>query len=86
MGTIKLTFTSVSRSRIISLKSKLVRNPKGNRSVAEYVQDMHFIADDLAIAQSPIAEEDLLVHILSQLGDDYNTILAAIKVRKNPLS
>lgn len=80
------SFTSASRSRIISLKSKLVKNPKGNRRVAEYLQDMHFMADDIALAQSPIVEEDLLVHILSQLGDDYNTIVAAIKVRENPLS
>ena len=47
---------------------------------------MRAIADDLALAQSPIAEEDLLVHILSQLGDEYSAIVAAIKVRETPLS
>lgn len=26
-----------------------------------------------------------MVHVLSQLGDDYNTIAIAIKVRDNPL-
>lgn len=46
---------------------------------------MRTIADALAIAQSPVSEEDLTVHILSQLGDDYNTIVAAIKVRDNPI-
>ena len=47
---------------------------------------MRAIADDLALAQSPVAEEDLLVHIISQLGDEYNSIVAAIKVRETPLS
>ena len=47
---------------------------------------MRSIADNLALAQSPVSEEDLMVHILSQLGDDYRTIAAAIKVRENPIS
>lgn len=44
---------------------------------------MRSIADDLALAQSPVAEEDLLVHILSQLSEEYITIVAAIKAREN---
>lgn len=44
------SFASFSRSRIISLKSKLAKNPKGNRSVTEFLQEMREIADDLALA------------------------------------
>ncbi|GKC73638.1 integrase, catalytic region, zinc finger, CCHC-type containing protein, partial [Tanacetum coccineum] len=43
------------------------------------------IANDLALAQSLITNEDLLVHILSQLDDDYGTIVTAIKVCETPL-
>lgn len=80
------SFASSSRSRIISLKFRLVKNPKGTRSITEYLQEMRSIVDDLALAQSPVLEEDLMVHILSQLGDDYSTIAAAIKVLDTPLS
>ncbi|KAL4563146.1 hypothetical protein LXL04_027180 [Taraxacum kok-saghyz] len=80
------SFASSSRSCIISLKSKLAKNPKGTRSITEFLQEMRSIADDLALAQSPVSEEDLMVHILSQLGDDYNAIAADIKVRDNPFS
>ncbi|KAL4574586.1 hypothetical protein LXL04_021420 [Taraxacum kok-saghyz] len=73
------SFASSSRSRIISLKSRLTKNPKGNRSITEFLQEMRSIADALALAQSPVSEEDLMVYILSQLGDDYNTIAAATK-------
>ena len=31
-------------------------------------------------------EEDLMVHILSQLDDEYTTIFAALKVRETPSS
>lgn len=44
---------------------------------------MKHIVDELALAQSPIAEEDLVVHILSQLGDDYTQISFALKIRNN---
>lgn len=42
------SFASSSRSRIISLKSKLAKNPKGTRSITEFLQEMRAIADDLA--------------------------------------
>ncbi|KAK1431448.1 hypothetical protein QVD17_07907 [Tagetes erecta] len=80
------SFASKSRSRIISLKSKLAKNPKGNRSIAEFLNEMQSIADELALVQNPIDDEDLLVHILSQLGDEYNSITAALKVREQPIS
>lgn len=85
MGKTNFIFASSSRSHIISLNSKLVKNPKGSRSIAEILQDMRSIADDIALAQSPITEEDLMVHIISQFGVEYN-IVAAIKVRDSPLS
>ncbi|XP_023748158.1 uncharacterized protein LOC111896396 [Lactuca sativa] len=80
---LNFSFASGSWSRIISLKSKLIKNPKGSRSISEYLQDMRSIADELTHSQSAVAEEDLLVHILSQLGEEYNTIFVAIKVREN---
>nr|KAJ0208302.1 hypothetical protein LSAT_V11C500255750 [Lactuca sativa] len=73
------SYASVSRSIIISLKSRLANNPKGTRSIMEFLHDMKNIADDLALAQSPVDEEDLVVHILSQLGEDYNNITTALK-------
>ncbi|KAK1408351.1 hypothetical protein QVD17_40062 [Tagetes erecta] len=59
------SYASASRSRVISLKTKLSNNPRGTRSITEFLLDMRSIADDLALAQSPIDDEDLLVHILS---------------------
>ncbi|KAL4575408.1 hypothetical protein LXL04_022251 [Taraxacum kok-saghyz] len=80
------SYASTSRSRIISLKTKLVKNPRGSRSITEYLQDMRAIADNLALAQSPISEEDLMIHILTQLGDEYNAITAALRVSGTNLS
>ena len=80
------SYASVSRSRIISLKSKLAKNPKGSKSMAEFLHEMKAIADELALAQSPVLDEDLIVHILTQLGDDYKHITAALQIRDTPLT
>ncbi|KAJ9542597.1 hypothetical protein OSB04_029103 [Centaurea solstitialis] len=80
------SYANASRSIIISLKSKLTTNPKGSRNVAEFVHDMRSIANEIALAQSPINDEDLMIHIIKQLGDDFKTIVPTIKVRKNPIT
>lgn len=73
------SYASASRYRIISLKSRLANNPKSARPISEFLHEMKTIADELALTQSPIDEEDPIVHILGQLGDDYTHISAALK-------
>ncbi|KAK9170609.1 hypothetical protein Syun_002749 [Stephania yunnanensis] len=46
---------------------------------------MRSIADDLALIRNPISDEDLVVHIITQLGDEYNPIVAALKVRESSI-
>ncbi|KAI4353779.1 hypothetical protein L6164_002707 [Bauhinia variegata] len=53
-----LSYANSSRSRIISLKSKLAQNSQGTKSIAEFLTEMRNIADELALAQHPMAEDD----------------------------
>lgn len=66
------------------MKSKLMQNSKGHRSIINYLQDMQSIYYDLSLAQRPISKEDLTVHILSQLGGEYSNIVAAVKNTLHP--
>lgn len=84
--TISTSYASDSQGRVIYLKSKLTNNPKGNRNIAEYLGDMRSISGALTAAQSPVSENDLIVHVLSQLGDDYASIVPAICVQKSGLT
>ncbi|VFQ82423.1 unnamed protein product [Cuscuta campestris] len=79
-------FASSSRGRIVSLKSQLGKNPKGDRSMNDYLFDMQNIANELALVQSLVSEEDLVVHVLNQVGDEYDSIASAARVRVEPLS
>ncbi|XP_019186016.1 PREDICTED: uncharacterized protein LOC109180764 [Ipomoea nil] len=76
---------ATSRGRVVSLKAKLAKNPRANRSIDSYMREMRAIADDLALAQSPVSEEDLVVHI-TQLGDEYNPIVAVLRLRTETIS
>ncbi|KAD3066422.1 hypothetical protein E3N88_34302 [Mikania micrantha] len=80
------TYAGVSRSRIISLRSKLATTVKGNKPVADYLREMKAIADELALAQKPVDEDDLIVHIITHLGDDYKQVTAAVKMRDTPIT
>ncbi|RAL39795.1 hypothetical protein DM860_012996 [Cuscuta australis] len=79
------SFTSASRGHVLALKSKLGKNPRGNRSINDYLHEMHSIANELALNQSPIAEEDLVVHVLNQLGTKYDPIASAAYIRGSTL-
>ncbi|KAL9997722.1 putative RNA-directed DNA polymerase [Helianthus debilis subsp. tardiflorus] len=74
------SYANTSRSRVISLKSKLASNPKGNRTVTDYLRDMKSIADELALVQNPVKDEDLMVHILCQLGDDFKPVATSLRL------
>ncbi|VFQ94841.1 unnamed protein product [Cuscuta campestris] len=80
------SLASMSRGRIISLKAKLAKNPRGSRTIAAFVADMTEIAGELALAYSPVSDEDLAVHIMSQLGDEYSTIYQSLRGRNDCVS
>ncbi|KAJ0533609.1 putative RNA-directed DNA polymerase [Helianthus annuus] len=80
------SFAGVSRSRIISLHSKLATTTKGSKPVADYLREMKAIADELPFAQKPVDDDDLIVHVITDLGDDYKQVTAAVKIRDNPIS
>ncbi|RAL50970.1 hypothetical protein DM860_005326 [Cuscuta australis] len=80
------SLASMSRGRIISLKAKFAKNPRGNRTIAAFVIEMTKIAAKLALAQSPVSDEDLAVHIMSQLGDEYAVIYQSLRGRNDCVS
>ncbi|GFP98734.1 hypothetical protein PHJA_002017300 [Phtheirospermum japonicum] len=81
-----MSYANTSRGRVVSLKAKLAKNPKGGKTVTEFLHEMRAITDDLALAQNPIFEEDLVVHVITQLADEFNPIVAALRVRETPIA
>ncbi|CAH9148377.1 unnamed protein product [Cuscuta epithymum] len=44
---------------------------------------MQAIAGDLALAKSPVSDTDLQLYILNHLGEDYRSIISALRVRNS---
>ncbi|KAG8381267.1 hypothetical protein BUALT_Bualt06G0104800 [Buddleja alternifolia] len=83
---LSILFANKSRSRIMSLKEKLHDNPRGNRSIAEYMQDVRATADALAIVDTRVAEDDLIMYALKGVGDEFHHVAAAVRVRDTPIT
>ncbi|KAK2968892.1 hypothetical protein RJ640_013235 [Escallonia rubra] len=79
-------FANKSRSRVMSLKERLLNNPRGTRSIQEYLQHMRAIADDLALVDNPLSEDDLVLYTLAGVGPEFKEIAVAIRARDAPIS
>ncbi|XP_016713204.1 uncharacterized protein [Gossypium hirsutum] len=80
------TYANKSHSRLFSLRDQLARISKDTQSISEYLSRACAIADDLAAAGAPLADGDLVIHILRGLGSKYHEISAAIRARDVTIS
>nr|XP_016474811.1 PREDICTED: uncharacterized protein LOC107796538 [Nicotiana tabacum] len=80
------SFANKSQTRIFSLHHHLSRVPKDTKSIVEYLREIRSLSDELATAGSPVANEELVVKILSGLGPEFREISAAIRARDSATS
>ncbi|XP_038697685.1 uncharacterized protein LOC119995291 [Tripterygium wilfordii] len=52
--------------------------------MAEFLQDVKSLADELALIDHPIPQDDLTLYILDGLGEDYTGIVGSIRTRETP--
>lgn len=77
-------FSSLSRSNILQLKSKLQNMKKGTLSMTEYLRQMKKILDTLVSVSASLEEEDIVLHILNGLPPDYNPFKTTIRAISQP--
>ncbi|CAN0920514.1 Retrovirus-related Pol polyprotein from transposon RE1 [Linum grandiflorum] len=70
-----------SKSRVMNLKDKMTREKQGDRDVATYLHAMKTIDAELALVETPVHDDDLVVHCLRGLAHEYRQISAAIRAR-----
>ena len=78
-------YANKSRSRMMNLKEKLTK-PKGTRTISEFLQSLRSTADELALINSLVNEDDLVIHALNGIGSEFKEISAALKARESPMS
>nr|XP_009788461.1 PREDICTED: uncharacterized protein LOC104236268 [Nicotiana sylvestris]XP_016489983.1 PREDICTED: uncharacterized protein LOC107809809 [Nicotiana tabacum] len=80
------TYVNKSQTRIYSLRDLLAKVSKDNKSVVEYLREIRSLADELAVAGSPVAHEELVIKILNGLGPEYSQFSASIRTRDTLIS
>lgn len=83
---LQMAFANKSATRILSLRDKLSRAKRDSRSVAEYLQLIKSIAEELSLCGSPVTDVDLVVYVLSGVGPEFRDIAAAIHARDTIIS
>jgi hypothetical protein len=61
-------YASKSCSRAMQLKEELTLIKKANRSIPDYMHTVKTLADEIALIDHPISEDDLTLYILNGLG------------------
>nr|XP_009781019.1 PREDICTED: uncharacterized protein LOC104229985 [Nicotiana sylvestris] len=79
----KLTqlYANKSQTRVYGLQDSLNRLVKGTKPVAQYLNEIRALADEIAIAGSPIDSAALMIKVLSGLGPEYNEMSVVIRAR-----
>jgi hypothetical protein len=54
----------------MSLKERLVR-PRDSCSLNEYLRSIKTIADELALINTPVSDDDITIAILNGVGHDF---------------
>ncbi|KAI5312491.1 hypothetical protein L3X38_041664 [Prunus dulcis] len=79
-------YANHTRSRVMSLKERLTFAHCDSKPVMEFLQSIKALVDELALVDSPISDDDLVIHILNGLGSDFKEIAAAIRARETPIT
>ncbi|KAH9699463.1 retrovirus-related pol polyprotein from transposon RE1 [Citrus sinensis] len=75
---VETQFGSQSKSRLLHLRYLMNSTRKDDLKMTEYFIKMKSIADNMAAAGSALSNDDLILHVLSGLGPDYNSVATYI--------
>ena len=83
---LKNLYASRSRTRAMQLKEELTLIQRGTRSITEYLHVVKALADEIAIIDHPISDDDLTLYVLNGLGPDFREIAAPIRAQESSLA
>jgi hypothetical protein len=79
-------YASKSRTRAMQLKEELTLIQRGNQPILEYLHTVKSLADEIALIDHPISDDDLTLYVLHGLGPEFCEIAAPIRAREKSLA
>lgn len=71
-------YASKSRTSAIQLKEELILIQRGNQPIPEYLHAVKGLADEIALIDHSISDDDLTLYVLNGLGPEFREIAAPI--------
>ena len=70
----------------MQLKEELTLIQRGNRTITEYLHVVKTLADEIAIIDHSISDDDLTLYVLNGLGPDFREITTPIRARESSMT
>ena len=83
---IEAQYANTSRSHVMSIKNQLQRCTKGDKSITNYLFSVKSLADELAVIDKSLSDDDVTLYVLNGLGAEYRDIAASIRTREHPFT
>ena len=75
---IEVQFGSQSKSKLLHLRYMMNSTKKDDMKITDYFIKMKTIADNIGAAGSALTDDDLILHVLSDLGPEYISVATYI--------
>jgi hypothetical protein len=80
-------FLSQTRARsTVTTRLQLVMSQKGNMSIAEYMNKMRSLGDEMTAAGRTLEDEELVEYIRTGIGPEYDPIVCVVIARTTPVT
>lgn len=65
---------------------RLTLHSKDTNNIAEYMQVIKKVANELAIVGDPLSDDDLTIHVLNVLKFEYEEVVSSVRARESPIT
>ncbi|KAK2665931.1 hypothetical protein Ddye_004505 [Dipteronia dyeriana] len=74
-------YANWSRSQITHLKERLTLISCDTKPAAEYLQTLKGLIDELALVDTPLDSDDLIIHVFNRIGPEFKEIVVVVRLR-----
>ncbi|KAM1128441.1 hypothetical protein ACFX2B_037891 [Malus domestica] len=79
-------YTPSSHNRVIQLHGELFNLRRGDLSIADFLDKINTLANQLAMSSAPMFDPDLIATIMNNVRPLYENTVASIQARETPIS
>lgn len=83
---IEATFTYQTRARLVNTGMALATMQKANLTITEYVTKIKMLGDEMAYADKPLGEEEIVSYIMAGLDFEYNPVVSSVVAQREPVT